>query len=210
MAKIESKCKICRRAGEKLFLKGERCYSPKCAMVTHPNPPGMHGKQKSRLASSEFGVELREKQKVRFLYGLNESQFANYIAEAQKRKSGVLSDTIVELLERRLDNVVFRAGLTVSRSLGRHVITYGHMLVNGKPVSIPSFRVSKDDVISIRPESAASPLFQNLDERLKKYDPPAWISLDKNARTAKITGLPNQENVQFGYDLQRVIQYYSR
>lgn len=170
----------------------------------------MHGQRKGRRASSEYGVELREKQKVRFLYGLNERQFSNYVAEAQERKSGVLSDSIVELLERRLDNAVFRSGLAVSRSIGRHLITYGHMMVNGKPVSIPSFRVSKDDVISIRSESMTSPLFQGLEERLKKYDPPAWIALDKTGKTAKITGMPNQDNVQFGYDLQRVIQYYSR
>lgn len=212
MARVESKCKLCRRAGEKLFLKGERCYTPKCAMVRRPTPPGMHGntKKRGRRGGSEFGIELREKQKVRFLYGLTERQFSNYIAYAQKRKSGVLGDTIVEFLERRLDNAVFRSGLAVSRSVAHHLVGYGHIMVNGRRVSIPSYQVAKDDVISIRPESAQSPLVQGPEERWKKYEPPPWIAIDKTAKTAKIIGTPNQESAQFTYDLRRVIQYYSR
>lgn len=214
MTTIESKCKVCRRAGEKLFLKGERCFTPKCAMVHHPTPPGIHGGKKGgkggRRTSSEYGAELREKQKVRFMYGLSENKLENYIAKAQKRKGGVLTDTIVELLERRLDNAVFRGGLAVSRSIARHLVTYGHIRVNGKPVSIPSYQVSKDETISIRPESASSPLFQGIDERLKTYEPPAWITLDKSSKTAKIVGIPTQDSVQFGQDLQKIIQFYSR
>lgn len=209
MAKIESKCKLCRRAGEKLFLKGERCYSPKCAMVRHPNPPGIHGQRKGRRTVSEFASELREKQKVRFLYGLTERQFAAYIAEARSRR-GVASDKIVELLERRLDNAVFRAGFAVSRSVARHMISYGHLMVNARPVSIPSYRVAPGDVMSIRPESISSPLFQGLEERWKQYTPPGWITLDQTAKTATIASLPNQENTPFDYDLQRVMQFYSR
>jgi small subunit ribosomal protein S4 len=206
----DAKCKICRRAGEKLFLKGERCYTPKCAITRHPTPPGIHGSVKKRRSSSEFGAELREKQKVRFLYGITETQFENYMEEAQARKGGILSDTVVELLERRLDNAVFRSGLAVSRSIARHLVTYGHINVNGKRASIASYRIGKGDVISIHEGDEASTLFTGLAERLKAYEPPVWVKLDKSARTAEITGMPTQESVQFIYDLQKIIQYYSR
>lgn len=206
----DSKCKICRRAGEKLFLKGERCYTPKCAIVRHPTLPGQHGNAKRRRASSEYGTELREKQKIRFMYGLTEGQLEKYVSEAQKRKGGVLSDIIVELLERRLDNAIFRSGLAVSRSIARHLATYGHMTVNGKPVSIPSYSVSKGDVIGIRAESENTPLFAGFSERLAKHEAPLWIKLDKAKKTAEIVGIPTAEGVQFSFDLQKVIQYYSR
>ncbi len=208
----DPKCKICRRAGEKLFLKGERCFTPKCAMVRHSNPPGIHGGKKKggrRRTASEYGSELREKQKIRFMYGLTEHQLEKYVAEARETRASV-TNTIVRDLETRLDNAVFRAGFAVSRSVGRHLVSYGHMLVNQKPVSSPGYRIKKGDVMAIRPESKETGLFEGFAERIKKYEPPAWLSLDKNQHTATVIAEPSAENTQFTYDLQKVIQYYSK
>ncbi|MEK7636194.1 MAG: 30S ribosomal protein S4 [Patescibacteria group bacterium] len=208
----DPKCKICRRAGEKLFLKGERCFTPKCAMIRHPSTPGIHGgaRKGKRRTVSEFGIELREKQKIRFLYGLTEGQFERYVEEARKKKNSVVTDAIVSFLETRLDSVVFRAGFAVSRSYARHCVSYGHICVNGKLASSPGYRVKKGFSISIYPKSEASPLFKDYGERIKKYDPPTWISLDKDRRVATIIAEPTVENTQFTYDLQKVIQFYSK
>lgn len=207
----DAKCKICRRAGEKLFLKGDRCFTPKCAMVHHPTPPGIHGgKRRGKRASSEFGNELREKQKVRFTYGLTEQELKNYVEKAGGRKGALLTSTIVELLERRLDNVVFRSGLAVSRSIARHLVSYRHITVNGKSVSSPSYSISKNETVGIKTQSASSPLFKDYVERIKTFTPPEWITLDKNTRVATIVGMPTRENSQFSYDLQRIVEFYSR
>lgn len=207
----DPKCKLCRRAGERLFLKGERCYSPKCAMVKNPTPPGQHGtRKKGRRNASAFGAELREKQKIRLLYGLSETQLGNYASAAKKRKTGVMADNLVESLEQRLDNAVFRAGFGISRSISHNLVTYGHMTLNGKPVSMPSLRIKKGDIIGIRVQSAPLGLFKDVDERFKKYVPPKWIEVDKTAKTATVIGVPTREDSQINQDLKLVVQYYSR
>lgn len=206
----DAKCKICRRAGEKLYLKGERCFTPKCAIARHSNIPGQHGNKRGRKRSlSEYGMELREKQKIRFLYGLTETQLENYVEKASRQK-GVLADNLVKILESRLDNVVFRSGLAVSRSIARHMVTYGHITVDKKSVSIPSFSIYKEAVVGIRPESQGLGICADLSERLKKYTSPAWITLDKDAKTATVLSVPNREDAQLSQDLKLVVQYYSR
>ena len=182
---INDKCKKCRRAGEKLFLKGEKCFSPKCPITRKPYPPGKFGKSRRKRPNrglSEYGVQLREKQKLKFSYGLRERQFANYLKEANKKGGGDVKTYLLELLESRLDNVVFRLGLTNSRSQTRQIISHGHIMVNNRKVTIPSYRVKIGDKISIRPQSINKTVFRDLDIKLKKYNPPSWINLDKDKK----------------------------
>jgi small subunit ribosomal protein S4 len=186
---INDKCKKCRRAGEKLFLKGEKCFSPKCPIIRKPYPPGKFGKSRRKRPNrglSEYGVQLREKQKLKFSYGLRERQFANYLKEANKKGGGDAKTYLLELLESRLDNVVFRFGLTDSRSQARQIISHGHIMVNNRKVTIPSYRVKISDKISIRPQSIKKIIFRDLDIKLKKYNPPSWINFDKEKKEGVI------------------------
>src|SRR3989344_2607329 len=171
--------KIERRIGEKLFLKGERSFSPKTAISRRPYPPGLHGK-KRRRGRSEYGTQLREKQKVRYLYGINNGKLKRYFEEARANKNKPTVDTLAELLERRLDNTVFRLGFTVSRSIARHLVSYGHILVNGKCVRQPSLKIKIGDTISPKVSELSLTLYQDLNTRLKKYTPPEWLELAKN------------------------------
>lgn len=181
---MDNKCKKCRRAGEKLFLKGEKCFSPKCPLTRKPYPPGIFGKSKRkrvRRGLSEYGAQLREKQKIKFSYGLRERQFSNYLKEATP---------LFELLESRLDNVVFRLGFSDSRLGARQIVSHGHIMVNSRKVNIPSCRLKIGDKISIRPQSANKAVFKDLDIKLKKYNPPSWIKLDKIKKEGEIIGRP--------------------
>lgn len=202
--------KIERRLGEKLYLKGERSYSQKSAMVKKPYPPGMHGKKGSRKAS-EFGQQLKSKQKVKNVYRLLEKQFKNYIkASITSRKEPY--ELITKKLENRLDNVVFRMGFGQSRDQARQLVGHGHILVNGRKVNIPSYEVKIGDEIRIREGSLKSPFFTNLmPQWLKKYETPTWIALDKDKMVAKIKGSPSlsDSGIQVG-DLQAIIEFYSR
>ena len=201
--------KIERRIGEKLFLKGERSFSQKTAVSRRPYPPGLHGK-KRRRGRSEYGTQLREKQKVRYLYGINDGKLKNYFKKAFANKKKPTADTLAELLERRLDNAVFSLGFAVSRSIARHLVSYGHILVNGKCVRRPSFGVKVGDIISPKVSELSSTLYQELEIRLKKYNPPEWLELAKDKHEGKIVRLPNMGDVMTQQNMPLVVEYYSK
>ena len=201
--------KIERRIGEKLFLKGERSFSQKTAVSRRPYPPGLHGK-KRRRGRSEYGTQLREKQKVRYLYGLGDGELKRYFEEALADKNKPTADMLAELLERRLDNAVFRLGFAVSRSIARHLVSYGHILVNGRCVRRPSLRVKIGDIISPKVNELSSTLWRDLEIRLKKYTPPEWLDLAKDKHEGKAVRLPNMGDVMTQQNMSLVVEYYSR
>jgi small subunit ribosomal protein S4 len=195
-----------RALGIKLFLKGDRCNSPKCAMVRRPNRPGMHG-GKRRRALSEYGEQLLEKQRIKASYGLREAQLTKIVKEAMKER-GAASDLIVNQLERQLSNVIFRLSLTSSRIIARQLIGHGHFLVNGKKVAIPSYAVKAGDVISIKPSSSNLLIFKDLSNKIKKYEPPEWLYLDKEKLEGKVLSLP--KDIEMPFDVSLVVDYYSK
>lgn len=202
--------KIERRLGAKLFLKGERSGSPKSAMVKKPYPPGMHGKSRFRK-SSEFGVQLNAKQKIRNIYRLMEKQFKSYAKEAIKSKSETNS-LLAKKLEQRLDNVAFKMGLAQSRDQARQLVAHGHIFVNGRKTNIPSFQTKKGDKISVRENSKKNKYFSSLIQNwFPKYEPPNWLKLEKNSLTATIERSPelNDSGLEIK-DIQLIIEYYSR
>ena len=201
-------CKKCRRAGQKLFLKGERCFSQKCAMIRKPYIPGLHGKARRR-GLSEYGQQLIEKQKVRHVYGLSEKQFKNYFKETVGQK-GNKEELLVNKLESRLDNIVFRLGWAQSRALARQLVNHGHILVNQRKVDIPSYQVKKEDVIQIKEKSKKLAPFSDLKTILKKYEAPAWLSLDKQKLIGKITNQPKIADMGKVGEIGMIIEYYSR
>lgn len=205
------KGKIERRLGENLFLKGHRCLGPKCPHVRRPSIPGVHGKKKSRRASSEFGTQLAEKQRVKWRYGLSEKEITRYIREAGKKTGKTTAEYFLERVERRLDTVVFLGGFAISRSIARHLIVYGHILVNGRRVTKPSFEVRKGDTIAIHSASAKSKMFEELDSYLKKYEPPAWLVLDKADKRMVMhdRSLAARDSRELT-NLKPVIEFYSR
>jgi len=211
MSTGESTCRTCRRAGEKLFLKGEKCFSPSCTFNKKPYAPGQSGASgKRRRAASEYGKQLQEKQKVRNTYGLRERQFGNYVKEAMKQKDVNPADTLYELLEQRLDNVVYRLGLASSRALARQMVSHGHITVNGRRSTIPSYHVKKGDKLSVREGSRAKKLFTEIGSRLQKYQFPEWVTFSPNALEGEVSGKPSAEKAEIGFDLSSVIEYYSR
>jgi len=201
-----SKEKQERALGMKLFLKGERCSSPKCAMVRRPNRPGIHG-SKRRRAISEYGEQLLEKQRIRVNYGLREAQLAKIVKNSLK-KTGAISETIINELERQLSNMVFRLGLASSRVIARQLINHGHFLVNGKKVTSPSYFVKAGDTISIKPSSQNLLIFKDLLIKIKKYEPPEWLSLDREKLEGKVISLP--KNIEIPFDINLVVDYYSK
>lgn len=200
--------KLSRKLGENLMLKAERSLSPKSAFLRKPYRPGMHGKR-LRRSLSEFGSQLLAKQKVRFTYGINERQFKNYFTKAKTTK-GVTGNLLLSFLEKRLDNAVFRAGLAASRAIGRQLVNHGHFLVNGKKVTIPSYEVHPGDLITIRMQSKPKSIFLSLVERLKKYDAPSWLEVDKKTFEVKIKAEPQVDDVAQNFNLSAIIEYYSR
>lgn len=196
-------CKKCRRLGYKI------CDSAKCGSVRKPYPPGQHGKN-IRRRLSEFGGQLSEKQKVKFMYGIREKQFKKYFDFASKKR-GVTPRIMMELLETRLDNVVFRMGLSPSRRASRQLVSHGHITVNGHKVYSPSYSVKPGDQIEIRDSSKAKKVFADTRTILKKFNPPKWLELDKEKLSAKITTLPDQEFLsELPVEISKVIAYYSR
>ena len=206
---INDKCKKCKRIGEKLFLKGEKCYTPKCALTAGAGVKKRGQFRGRRKTVSEYGIQLKEKQKVKFLYGLREKQFRNYIIAAQKKSGSDTSKKLLEFLESRLDNVVFRLGFAESRNKARQIVSHGHIIVNGIKTDIPSFAVKLNDKISIRPQSAPSGAFSNLDDKLKKYNPPAWLNLDKSKKEGEAITNPSGE-ADIEAVLDSIIGFYSR
>lgn len=206
MPKKEPREKKSRSAGVNLFLKGERSFSQKSVSVRRPTPPGVHGKRR-RLGTTEYGSQLLEKQRLKWSYGLRETQFNRYFKEASKIP-GATGAIMVQKLERRLDNVVFRLGFAISRSISRQLVSHGHIMVNGKKVTIPSFQVRPGNVVSIRPQSKDINQFSDLDERLKRGEAPGWIKLDAGKREGTILKLPTDTDTGFRTEL--VVDFYSR
>lgn len=204
------KGKIERRLGENLFLKGHRCFGPKCPYARRQTRPGVHGKA-SRRAASEFGTQLAEKQRLKWRYGLSEREVARSIREAGKKAGKTTAEHFMEIIERRLDNIVFRSGLAVSRSIARNLIVYGHILVNGRKVTKPSCVMRKGDVVQVRPAILKSKMFEELDATLKKYEPPAWLLLDVANKRVTIQELPTvSDDPRERANLKPVIEFYSR
>ncbi len=208
---IDARCKICRRLGVKLFLKGERCLSTKCPMIKRPYPPGEKGKRRRR-SFSEFGKELREKQKLRVIYNLGEGQFGNYIKGLLKRKGGIedISTALIKILELRLDSVVFRLGFASSMSQARQLVSHGFFSVNGRPVNIPSYRLRKGDVISLKKQKTKKAIFKNLKSILKKKEIPSWLKLDIEKLEGRVVGQPVLDEVSPPVEIPTIFEYYSR
>ncbi len=200
--------KVERRLGEKLFLKGDRCIGPKCAVTRRGYPPGIHGKKRKR-GLSEYGLLLREKQKVRYLYGLDDKDMKRYTKEAVS-KPGIFGSNLLRLLESRLDNVVFRAGFSESRRIARRLVSDGHMRVNGKTLNIPSARMKKGDIVSIKEKIIGRGPLAELEPRLKKYEPPSWLDLDKNKKEVKVAHEPQVNELEVQLDVTKIKEFYSR
>lgn len=202
-------CRLCRREGMKLFLKGERCYTPKCSVDRRNYAPGQHG-QARRRNPSEYGLQLREKQKVRRIYGVGEQPFRNYYEEAARRK-GVTGEILLQLLELRLDNIIFRLGFASSRPEARQLVRHGHFAVNGHKVDIPSYQCKVGDEIALRQRSSSSDKFKDMRELAAQHTSPAW--LDKNAETlsAKVLTMPRREDIDdIPIAEHLIIERYSR
>ncbi|MCS7221628.1 MAG: 30S ribosomal protein S4 [Anaerolineae bacterium] len=203
-------CRLCRREGQKLFLKGERCLSPKCALEKRPYPPGMHGKgDQFQHKASDYALQLREKQKAKRIYGVLERQFRRYFQEALRSK-GLTGATLLIMLERRLDNVVYRLGLADSRAQARQLVRHGHFTVNGKKTDIPSFLVKVGDVISVRERSRKTTYFKEILERLGERMVPEWLSFDRETLTARVVALPTRDQIDVALNEQLIVEYYSR
>ena len=201
-------CRLCRREGVKLYLKGERCYSPKCAMERRPYPPGQHGQKRARRPS-DYAVRLREQQKLRRIYGISERQFRNLFEEASKKK-GVTGSVFLGLLESRLDNVVYRLGFAVSRRQARQLVRHGHITVNGRRVDLPSYRVRPGDEIAVAEKSRNLELIRQNLEAMKGRKVGPWLSLDVEGMKGKFLRLPDREDLALPVNEQLVIEFYSR
>jgi len=201
-------CRLCRREGMKLFLKGERCYTEKCAIEKRNFAPGQHGKtRKSKLAG--YGVQLREKQKVKRIYGVLEDQFRLYFEQAERTR-GITGETLLQLLERRLDNVAYRLGFATSRPQGRQLVRHGHLTVNGRKVNIPSYSVKPGDVIAVRETSKKSPAILHALEEVKGRGVPEWLQFDAAGLSAKIGSVPTREQINLPVQEQLIVELYSK
>lgn len=198
-------CRLCRREGQKLYLKGDKCFT-KCTFEKRSSPPGMHTRMRR---PSEYGLQLREKQKAKRLYGVGEKQFRQYFRRAIKAR-GVTGETLMQLLERRLDNVVYRAGLASSRSEARQTVNHGHVAVNGRKVDIASYLVSPGDEIVIRPRSLKMDRFKAMAEYLEGHTAPAWISLDPQNFKCTVLRLPERDEVDAPVDERLIVELYSK
>jgi small subunit ribosomal protein S4 len=201
-------CRLCRREGMKLFLKGERCYTDKCAIEKRNVPPGQHGRsRKAKMVG--YGVQLREKQKVKRTYGVLENQFRRYF-EAADRQKGVTGELLLQMLERRLDNVVYRLGFATSRAQARQLVRHGHFNVNGKKVDIPSYSVRSGDTIAVRTTSAQNPTIQHAMEEVKGRGIPEWLMFDSASLAGRISQLPTREQINLPVQEQLIVELYSK
>ncbi len=201
-------CRLCRREGMKLFLKGERCYTEKCAIERRNVPPGQHGKtRKAKLVG--YGLQLREKQKVKRIYGVLENQFRRYF-ELAERQRGITGELLLQLLERRLDNVVYRLGFGTSRAQARQIVRHGHVLVNERKVDIPSYLVRAGDVVSIRPSSQQNPTILHALEEVKARGVPDWLELDAAKFSGRVVALPSREQINLPVQEQLIVELYSK
>ncbi len=204
-------CKLCRREGEKLFLKGSRCLSPKCSFERRSYPPGQHGREKQfrRGRASDYLLQLREKQKARRVYGVMERQFSRYFKRAEQ-KVGLTGTNLLVLLERRLDNVVYRLGIASSRAQARQLVSHGHIMLNGRKTDVPSALVSPGDTVSIRPESQRGTYFRELRQDMDDRRVPRWLTVDPSQLSANVLHLPAREDIDVTLNEQLIVEYYSR
>ncbi len=200
-------CRLCRREGQKLFLKGERCYSDKCSVANRAYAPGQHGQ--GRKKTSEYGLQLRAKQKARRYYGVQEAQFHHYF-EIAERKPGVTGENLLKILESRLDNVVYRVGFASSRAEARQLVGHGHFEVNGARVDIASYLLKAGDVVSICEKSSGLEKIKTVLEANASRPAPAWIDVDKEKNTAKIVALPERDQIDAPVEEQPIVEFYSK
>lgn len=203
-----SVCRLCRRENLKLFLKGDRCFSDKCAFDRRGFPPGQHGQRRGRKIS-DYGIQLREKQKVKRIYGLSEKQFRLFFSRAARHK-GVTGTNLLVMLERRLDNVVYRMGFVNSRTQGRHLVRHGHFTVNGKRVDIPSFLVKDGDEIEVREKSRKVQVIQDALDAVVRRGIPQWIDLDKDNFKGSVKGFPVREDITMPIQEQLIVELYTK
>ena len=208
MAIATQVCRLCRREGAKLFLKGERCYSRKCAFERRSYAPGQHG-QAGTKKIKEYGVQLREKQKMRRIYGVLERQFRTYLQAAMRRR-GVTGETLLQLLELRLDNVVYRLGFAVSRAQARELVSHGHFLVNGRKVNTSSYRVKPDDAIEVKEASKDLPPVVSALDVTAGSRVPSWLELDAEKRQGKVLHVPMRDEIDTQVDETLIVEFYSR
>ena len=200
-------CKLCRREGTKLFLKGDRCTSGKCALDRRSTAPGQHGAATKK--QREYGMQLREKQKTKRYYGVLEKQFKNYFEEADRRE-GMTGENLLKLIERRLDNVVYRMGMAESRKEARQLVLHAHFLLNGKKVNIPSISIKVGDVITVAPTSKDSAKFKELAEGIDSKICPKWLEVNKENLSAKVIALPERDDIDFPFTEQLIVELYSK
>ena len=201
-------CRLCRREGMKLFLKGERCYSEKCAIEKRNVPPGQHGRsRKAKMVG--YGVQLREKQKVKRTYGVLENQFRRYF-EAADRQKGITGELLLQSLERRLDNVVYRLGFATSRPQARQLVRHGHFTVNGKKVDIPSYPVRSGDTVAVRSDSVQNPTIQHAMEEVKGRGIPEWLAIDAGTLSGRVSQLPTRMQINLPVQEQLSVELYSK
>ena len=201
-------CRLCRREGMKLFLKGERCYTEKCAIEKRNFVPGQHGKsRKSKLVG--YGVQLREKQKVKRIYGVLEDQFRRYFEQAERTR-GITGETLLQLLERRLDSVAYRLGFATSRAQARQLVRHGHFTVNGRKVDIPSYPVRAGDTVAVRTSSGQNPTILHAMEEVRGRGVPEWLLLDADRKAGTISSLPTREQINLPVQEQLIVELYSK
>jgi small subunit ribosomal protein S4 len=203
----ESVCRLCRREGAKLFLKGTRCYSKKCAFERRPSPPGQHGVRRRKVG--DYGVQLREKQKVRRVYAVLERQFKNYFDAAESRP-GMTGENLLRLLELRLDNVVYRLGFASSRAQARQLVGHGHLAVNGRPTNISSFQLKPGDRVEVRESRIGREPFKMARETLRSHQAPEWLSVDAAKLSGAVIDMPRRDQMPLDLNEQLVVEYYSR
>ncbi|MGI6498590.1 MAG: 30S ribosomal protein S4 [Oscillospiraceae bacterium] len=201
-------CRLCRREGQKLFLKGDRCYTDKCAVDRRSFPPGQHGNARNKKAS-EYGLQLREKQKARRYYGVLENQFRTYFDMANKRK-GVTGENLLSILETRLDNVVYRLGFAMSRAEARQMVRHAHFTINGKKVNIPSYLVKPGEVISMKENSRSLDKFKASLETNASRPMPKWLEMDQTKLEAKVLALPAREDIDLPIEEHLIVELYSK
>lgn len=203
----EASCRICRREGGKLFLKGDRCYTEKCAVERRKYPPGQHGQGYRKL--SDYGVQLREKQKVRKMYGLLERQFRRYFYEAERRE-GITGEILLQLVESRLDNIVYRMGFAPNRRRARQLISHGHIVVNGKEINLPSYQVKEGDWVSVKDSSRDMPEIIDSLSKIEHRGIPAWVEVDSVNHTGKVLRIPSRDEIQLPVQEQLIVELYSK
>lgn len=201
-------CRLCRREGMKLFLKGDRCFKEKCAIERRGYPPGQHGQRRSRRMQG-YGIQLREKQKVKRIYGVLESQFRTYFKEADRRK-GITGENLLVMLERRLDNVVFSLGFASSRAQARQLVRHGHVQVDERKTTIPSYQVRQDQLVSVKEKSRKNDFIRQSLDTVRGRGVPAWLELDADNYTGRVVALPTREDIKLPIEEQLIVELYSK